>query len=142
MNLSGVARALAQTLPCAAPWNPSRLEQRIGRIKRFGQRRQRVDMLNLVYQGTIDEKVYGVLSKRMQDKYDLFGSLPDVIDDKWIDDIEHIEEHMFQFIERKRQANAFELRYSTTVEGAGPQWELFDKVLARHDVVTRLSKPW
>lgn len=39
------------------PWNPSRLEQRLGRIKRFGQRRDRVDMLNLVYQGSIDERI-------------------------------------------------------------------------------------
>src|ERR1019366_3996862 len=31
------------------PWNPSRLEQRLARIKRFGQTRQSVDMLNLVY---------------------------------------------------------------------------------------------
>ena len=30
------------------PWNPSRLEQRLGRIKRFGQARRTVDMLNLV----------------------------------------------------------------------------------------------
>ena len=44
------------------PWNPSRLEQRIGRIKRLGQRRDRVDMLNLVYHGTVDEKVYETLS--------------------------------------------------------------------------------
>jgi hypothetical protein len=28
------------------PWNPTRLEQRIGRIKRFGQARSTVDMLN------------------------------------------------------------------------------------------------
>ena len=26
------------------PWNPSRLEQRLGRIKRFGQTRQKVDI--------------------------------------------------------------------------------------------------
>jgi superfamily II DNA/RNA helicase len=31
------------------PWNPSRLEQRLGRIKRFGQARRTVDILNLVY---------------------------------------------------------------------------------------------
>jgi superfamily II DNA or RNA helicase len=37
------------------PWNPSRLEQRLGRIKRFGQARRAVDMLNLVYHGTQDE---------------------------------------------------------------------------------------
>lgn len=124
------------------PWNPSRLEQRIGRIKRFGQRRDRVDMLNLVYQGTIDERVYAALSRRMQDRYDIFGSLPDVIDDEWIEDIEHIEEHMSQFIEQKRRANAFDLRYAETVEIKGPRWDLFEKVLARHDVVERLSKPW
>ena len=40
------------------PWNPSRLQQRIGRIQRFGQTRDRVDMLNLVYKDTRDEKVY------------------------------------------------------------------------------------
>src|SRR5262249_6001514 len=34
------------------PWNPSRLEQRLGRIKRFGQARRTVDMLNLVYHDT------------------------------------------------------------------------------------------
>ena len=34
------------------PWNPSRLEQRLGRIKRFGQARTTVDMLNLVYSAT------------------------------------------------------------------------------------------
>jgi superfamily II DNA/RNA helicase len=40
------------------PWNPSRLEQRLGRIKRFGQARRTVDMLNLVYHDTQDEKIY------------------------------------------------------------------------------------
>jgi superfamily II DNA/RNA helicase len=50
------------------PWNPSRLEQRLGRIKRFGQVRAAVDMLNLVYSETRDEKVYRVLSKRFKDR--------------------------------------------------------------------------
>ena len=52
------------------PWNPSRLEQRLGRIKRFGQVRHSVDMLNLVYHDTQDEKVYAVISRRMKDRYD------------------------------------------------------------------------
>jgi superfamily II DNA/RNA helicase len=55
------------------PWNPSRLEQRLGRIKRFGQARRTVDMLNLVYHDTQDEKVYQVLSRRLRDKFDIFG---------------------------------------------------------------------
>jgi len=76
------------------PWKPSRLEQRLGRIKRFGQARRTVDMLNLVYHDTQDERVYQVLSRRMKDRYDLFGGLPDTIDDEWIEDLEQLEDKM------------------------------------------------
>jgi superfamily II DNA or RNA helicase len=124
------------------PWNPSRLEQRIGRIKRYGQTRDRVDMLNLVYANTNDEKVYRALSQRMKDRYDLFGSLPDTIDDDWIEDIEHLEEHFSQFTQKKRRANAFDLRYGKTIMPEGPGWELCEKVLSRRDVVERLSAGW
>jgi hypothetical protein len=37
-----------------------------------------VDMLSLVYHDTLDEKIYQTLSERMQDVYDIFGSLPDM----------------------------------------------------------------
>jgi len=74
------------------PWNPSQLEQRLSRIKRFGQRRKTVDMLNLVYHDTQDEKVYAALSRRMKDRYDIFGNLPDTIEDEWIENIEKLEE--------------------------------------------------
>jgi superfamily II DNA/RNA helicase len=124
------------------PWNPSRLEQRIGRTKRIGQARPKVDMLNLVYADTNDEKVYGVLSRRMKDGYDLFGSLPDTIEDGWIADIEHLDEHFSQFTIKKRSANAFDLRYGKTVIPEGPGWEMCEKVLARRDVVERLSAGW
>ncbi len=36
--------------------------------------RPKVDVLNLVYADTNNEKVYRVLSQRMKDRYDLFGS--------------------------------------------------------------------
>lgn len=124
------------------PWNPSRLEQRIGRIKRFGQRRDRVDMANLVYQGTRDEKVYKVLSKRMRDRYDLFGSLPDTIKDDWIWDVGDLEEHLDQFIHDRSRANAFDLRYGASVQPSGPGWEVCEKVLARRDIVEHLSEGW
>jgi superfamily II DNA or RNA helicase len=124
------------------PWNPSRLEQRIGRIKRFGQTRDRVDMLNLVYHETHDEKVYGALSRRMKDRFDLFGSLPDTIEDDWIENIESLDEKLKEFTEHKKRANAFDLRYGSTVAPKGPSWELCEKVLARRDVVERLSEGW
>jgi superfamily II DNA/RNA helicase len=124
------------------PWNPSRLEQRIGRIKRFGQRRERVDMLNLAYHGTVDEKVYETLSERMRERYDIFGTLPDVIEDDWIEDIESLNEKLNEFTERKRQANAFDLRYAAGATSDDQRWELCERVLARADVTKRLSLGW
>ncbi|WP_394842385.1 phospholipase D-like domain-containing protein [Pendulispora brunnea] len=124
------------------PWNPSRLEQRIGRIKRFGQARDSVDMLNLVYQGTRDEEVYDRLSSRMRDRYDVFGALPDVIEDDWIDHIETLDDKLTEFIEKKRRANAFDIRYADTVEPKGEPWEKCAQVLSRRDVIERLSRGW
>jgi superfamily II DNA or RNA helicase len=124
------------------PWNPSRLEQRIGRIKRFGQRRDRVDMLNLVYHGTVDEKVYETLSERMRERFDIFGTLPDVIEDDWIEDLENLDEKLREFTQRKRQANAFDLRYATSATHDDQRWELCERVLARTDVTKRLSLGW
>jgi superfamily II DNA/RNA helicase len=124
------------------PWNPSRLEQRIGRIKRFGQARDSVDMLNLVYHGTRDERVYERLSERMRDRYDIFGSLPDVIEDDWIENIEELDERISEFIEKKKRANAFDIRYSDTVDPTGQPWEKCSQVLSRKDVVERLSRGW
>jgi len=125
------------------PWNPSRLEQRLGRIKRFGQRRQTVDMLNLVYHDTQDEKVYTALSRRMKDRYDIFGNLPDTIDDEWIENVEKLEQMMDQYIHlRKKARDAFEIRYERQVDPDKDRWELCARVLARRDIVDRLSVPW
>ena len=125
------------------PWNPSRLEQRLGRIKRFGQRRTSVDMMNLVYHGTQDEKVYEVLSQRMKDRYDIFGNLPDTIDDEWIEDVERLAEMMDRYIHLRTEArDAFEIRYEQRVNPDADRWELCSRVLTRRDIVEKLSHPW
>ena len=125
------------------PWNPSRHEQRLGRIKRFGQARRTVDMLNLVYHDTQDEKVYEALSKRLKDKFDIFGGLPDTIEDEWIDNIESLEEQMDQFIHlRKKARDVFELRYKETVDPDKNRWDLCSKVLSRKDIQEKLSESW
>ncbi len=125
------------------PWNPSKLEQRLGRIKRFGQTRKTVDMLNLVYSETQDEKVYSVLSERLKDTYDIFGSLPDTIEDDWITSEENLKSRMDQYMhERNKAQNAFELKYSATVDPNANLWERCEKVLSRRDILNLLSKGW
>ena len=125
------------------PWNPSRLEQRLGRIKRFGQARRSVDMLNLVYHDTQDEKVYSVISRRLKDKFDIFGGLPDTIEDDWIDSEERLEDMMNEYVHLRQKArDVFELRYKETIDPDKNRWELCSRVLARKDVVEKLSESW
>ena len=125
------------------PWNPSRLEQRLGRIKRFGQSRKVVDMLNLVYADTQDEKVYNVLSERLKDTYDIFGSLPDTIDDEWIDDEEKLKNRMNEYMhERQNAQDSFSVKYRGTINPDEHLWERCSSVLSRRDIVNKLSEPW
>ena len=124
------------------PWNPTKLEQRIGRIKRFGQTRDKVDMLNLVNEQTVDEKVYDRLSERMKDRFDLFGSLPDTIKDEWIEDIEQLGELMDQYINAQKQETGFDLRYNATLRPTDNDWRNCARVLSRRDFETLMRKGW
>ncbi len=49
------------------PWNPMRLEQRIGRIDRLGQEAAKVLIWNILYANTIDSRIY----RRLYEKLDL-----------------------------------------------------------------------
>ena len=47
------------------PWNPMRVEQRIGRIDRVGQRHATIRVVNLHYEGTVETAVYAALRDRI-----------------------------------------------------------------------------
>lgn len=50
------------------PWNPMVVEQRIGRIHRIGQKAERIVVINLVCEDTVDERIYD----RLYDRLNLF----------------------------------------------------------------------
>ena len=47
------------------PWNPMRVEQRIGRIDRLGQTHSTLRIVNLHYEGTVETDVYRALRERI-----------------------------------------------------------------------------
>lgn len=64
------------------PWNPMRIEQRIGRIDRNGQKSESVSIYNLVTPGTVDYDIYdrctsriGVFKQSIGDCEEILGSL-------------------------------------------------------------------
>lgn len=63
------------------PWNPARLEQRIGRVARLGQVAKQVLIVNLWYPDSIEARMYTRLIQR-RELYELaVGSAPDIVAD-------------------------------------------------------------
>ena len=56
------------------PWNPARLEQRMGRIHRYGQKRDKVGILNLVAANTREGKVVATLLEKLEEIRKQLGS--------------------------------------------------------------------
>ena len=68
------------------PWNPMRIEQRIGRIDRRGQKSDTVKIYNMITQGTIDAIIYdrclskiGVFEASIGDCAEILGDISDQI---------------------------------------------------------------
>jgi len=57
------------------PWNPMRIEQRIGRLDRFGQEADVITILNIAVEGTIDAAILGRLFYRIRLFEDSIGML-------------------------------------------------------------------
>jgi superfamily II DNA or RNA helicase len=63
------------------PWNPAKIEQRIGRIDRIGQKEDRILIWNLVLADTIDSRVYELLFERLNVFQRALGSMEVVLGD-------------------------------------------------------------
>ena len=121
------------------PWNPSRLEQRKGRIQRIGQTRPVVDICNMRYAGSVEDRVHDLLSERLEDISRLFGQLPDTLEDVWVQLALGQVEEAKRTIDRVPQQHPFEMRYH---EVKPIDWESCARVL--DDGVKRrsLARGW
>ncbi len=61
------------------PWNPMRVEQRIGRIDRYGQASDKVLIFNFVTPGTVEERVFFRCFERLGVFRDTVGDLEEVL---------------------------------------------------------------
>jgi superfamily II DNA or RNA helicase len=61
------------------PWNPMRVEQRIGRIDRVGQKAERLSIVNFKVRDTIEERLYDRLHSKLERFANSLGDLEAVI---------------------------------------------------------------
>ena len=126
------------------PWNPSRLEQRKGRVQRIGQARDDVHVLNLRYAGTVEDQVYAALSNRFGDIFSVLGQLPDSFEDDWIAAVLNDRTAVRNFSQRVETTRPpMELRYMRDVaDDRGLDWEYTEKVLSSRDIDEWMRQGW
>ncbi len=122
------------------PWNPTRLEQRKGRIQRIGQARSEVWIANLRYRDSVEDRVHQVLADRLEAIHGLFGQIPDTLEDVWVSIALKDEATARQLIDRTSSArNPFDVKYSK-VEDA--DWETCNLVLNKVGMRELLKRSW
>lgn len=63
------------------PWNPMKIEQRIGRIDRFGQQSDKVHIYNFITPGTVEERIIFRCFERLDIFRNTVGDLEEILGD-------------------------------------------------------------
>ncbi len=123
------------------PWNPTRLEQRKGRIQRIGQEADKIYIYNMRYKDSVEDRVHNLLSERFQNISSIFGQLPDVLEDVWVNVALDEKAEAEKIIDAVPEKHPFELRYEKQAIGH-TDWESCRRVLDQQERKKPLLLGW
>lgn len=124
------------------PWNPTLLEQRKGRVQR-GTVAKRIPFYNLRYDKGAEQQLFQTLSGRIQEITAIFGSVPDFIVDRWVDDMlekKAWDDNTLLTIISDQRQNPFIVKETT--ESLDADWEATADVLNKNDSLRELLGNW
>ncbi|MFP4267221.1 MAG: helicase-related protein, partial [Spirochaetaceae bacterium] len=133
-------QALGNLINIDLPWNPTRLEQRKGRIQRIGQNHDIINVLNLRYKDSVEDKVHESLSERLRQLNNIFGQVPDVLKDVWVKVALDKMEEAEKLIEDIPKKHPFNERYSKM--NSVPEWDTWETVVNRREKIDELKRGW
>ncbi len=122
------------------PWNPTRLEQRKGRIQRIGQLRDTVYIYNMRYKGSVEDRVHELLSDRLAAIHQMFGQIPDILEDVWIEIAMGEIERAKQTIDAIPKQHPMMRKYHKKLEKVA--WESCTQVLDASNQKQHLLQGW
>lgn len=124
------------------PWNPTLLEQRKGRVQR-GTVAKRIPFYNMRYDRGAEQKLFETLSGRIQEITAIFGTVPDFIVDRWVEDMlenKQWDENTLLTVISDQRENPFMLKETT--ESLDADWDATTEVLNKNDAYRELLGAW
>ncbi|MCO8122598.1 SNF2-related protein [Stieleria sp. TO1_6] len=124
------------------PWNPTTLEQRKGRVQR-GTVAKQIPYCNLRYNEGVEARLFNVLTGRIKEITDIFGTIPDFITDEWVDalaeDRRMSEDDLVKMVTGKSQS-PFNVKES--YEYLDDEWEGTAEVLNSKEAIGVFLEGW
>lgn len=96
------------------PWNPMRVEQRIGRLDRLGQKAERISIINLAVTNTIEDQILMRLYERINVFRESIGDMEEILGDVTEQLILDLLDPSLSDEERNRKAQVAELALHNT----------------------------
>lgn len=124
------------------PWNPTKLEQRKGRIQRIGQKRDEVYVYNMRYKDSVEDKVHRALSDRLKSINEIFGQVPDVLESAWTLVAQGKIDEAKKTINELPEKSPFEAKYENPTMVQAYDWERCSKVLDEFIKVEHFKARW
>lgn len=124
------------------PWNPTVLEQRKGRVQR-GTMAKRIPFYNMRYDKGVEQKLFTTLSGRIKEITAIFGTIPDFIVDRWVDDMldnKEWDEGAVLTVIADREQNPFTVK--ETIETLEADWDSTEEILNEANVFAELLVAW
>jgi len=106
------------------PWNPMRLEQRIGRVHRFGQERT-VHIVNFISTGTYEEYVYDIIVKKLDLFRQVIGEVDAIL--SFMDEEDGIEHSIARAIYESESDEEMRGRFTRLVESVSQAADRYRK---------------
>ena len=124
------------------PWNPTTLEQRKGRVQR-GTIAKRIPYCNLRYSEGVEQRLFNVLTGRIREITDIFGTIPDFITDDWINQMaagKRISEQ--ELVQKVTGRSRSPFSVNETYEYLDDEWESTVEVLNSREAIEVFLKGW
>jgi ERCC4-related helicase len=130
-------------------WNPMKIEQRIGRIDRIGQRHTDIAVLNMCYLGSAEEIVYGRLLERLKEANLVVGVQQISLLPVEPDEFRGLSDHTLseeEVMERAKERIAQQRRANASMElTADEQYSIYSKMTSamhRDKISASLENLW
>ena len=93
------------------------------------------------YKDSVEDKVHAKLSDRLQAVFNIFGQIPEVLEDVWVAMAQDDEQKALEAINKVPKKNPFIMKYETRIPDCGA-WEQCAQVLDKKEKLAELMKAW